>query len=45
MNEYKVIWQDEAYSNLLTIREEIEKVSCSIETANSILSMIFKHAK
>ena len=38
--KYKEIWQDEAYANLLTIREEIEKVSRSAESANNILGAI-----
>jgi plasmid stabilization system protein ParE len=39
--KYKVVWQDEAVANLLTIREGIEEVSQSIETANEIISVIY----
>ena len=41
-DKYKILWQDEAYVNLLTISEEIEKVSCSVEIANNIISMIYE---
>jgi len=45
MNEYKVIWQDTAYANLLTIREEIEKVSYSVESADNTLTAIYERTE
>jgi len=42
MNDYKVIWHDTAYANLLNIREEIEKVSFSEEIATNILAKIYE---
>ena len=45
MSDYKVFWQDEAYSNLLTIREQIEKVSCSAEIENKLLGVIYERTE
>ena len=41
MSEYRIVWQDEAYANLLSIRDDIERASYSVEIANKVLGMSY----